>query len=271
MRHPAGAASSAALMNLTEDFRRDEPGASATGVAEAGRDPAGSLLACYQQALGHELPNRLVSLQGLARLLADGEGRHLGPEGREYLGRLADLARQTDRLVRALADIGRLCRDARAGGPTAVEEVAREAAAEVHVLYDGPPIVYDFPQDLPAAAVSRQSLYQVLVQLLRNAVRAVGAGRPPSSFPEKAGPAAGRVQVGARRAAGGVEVWVADDGPGLPPLPPERLFAPFQRGGDGPGLGLFLVRQVVACWGGCLRVESEPGQGTRFTLLVPHA
>ncbi len=239
-------------MNVTEDFRACGP------PPEGGHAPAVSLLACYQEALGHELPNRLVSLQGLARLLEEGEGQQLGPEGREHLGRLADLARRTDRLVRALADIGRLCRDARSGGPTVPEEAAREAAAAVHLLYDGPAIVYDFPGDLPAVAVSRQSLYQVLVQLLRNAVQAAGSQ-------------AGRVQVGGRRGPDGVEVWVADDGPGLPSVPPEKLFAPFQRGGDGLGLGLFLVRQVVATWGGCLRVESEPGRGSRFTLLIPHA
>jgi signal transduction histidine kinase len=193
------------------------------------------------------------------------------------LGRLAALARHTDRLVRALANVGRLCRDARSDEPVAPEEVAREAAAEVNVLYGGPPVVYDFPLDLPAVTVSRQSLYQVLVQLLRNAVQAVGAGRPIPSFPTpgtttqgEAHAAAGRVEVGARRAPGGVEVWVADDGRGLAGLPPERLFAPFQRGGDGLGLGLFLVRSVVAAWGGCLRVESEPGRGTRFTLLISH-
>jgi signal transduction histidine kinase len=258
-------------MNVTEDFRRGEPGASATG---AGVPPAGSLLACFQQALGHELPNQLMSMQGLARLLEDGEGQHLGPEARAQFGRLAALAQETDRLVRALADVGRLCRDARSGGPVALDEVAQEAAAEVHLLYGGPSIVYDFSGDLPAVTVSRQSLYQVLVQLLRNAVQAVGTGRLFPSFPApgdnpvEAGSAAGRVEVGARRAPDGVEVWVADDGRGLPAVPPEKLFAPFQRG-NGLGLGLFLVRSVVAAWGGRLRVESESGRGTRFTLLIP--
>jgi signal transduction histidine kinase len=259
-------------MKVTEDFRRGG------SPAEGGHAPAGALLACFQEALGHELPNYLVALQGLAHLLEQGEGERLGPEGREQLGRLEALARHTDRLVRALADIGRLCREARSGGPVALDEVAREAAAEVNLLYGGPAIVYDLPEDLPAVTVSRQSLYQVLVQLLRNAVQAVGAGRrcpsvPTSGdkLPREPAPAAGRVEIGGRPVPGGVEVWVADDGPGLPALPPERLFAPFQRGGDGLGLGLFLVRQAAACWGACLQVESEPGRGTRFTLLLPHA
>jgi signal transduction histidine kinase len=231
-------------MNHVEQFRRG--------------DHAGPLLACFQEALGHQLPNHLVAIQGLARLLEEGEGASLSPEGRKQLGRLADLARGTDRLVRALAEVGRLCREARSGEPAVPEEVAREAAAEVNLLYGGPPIVYDFPGDLPAVGVSRQSLYQVLVQLLRNAVRAV-AERP-----------GGQVGVGARPAPDGVEVWVADNGCGLPSSSPGHLFAPFQRA-DGAGLGLFLVRQVTAAWGGRLRVESEAGRGTRVTLLIPNA
>ncbi len=230
-----------------------------------GGDQVASLLACFQEALGHQLPNHLVAIQGLARLLAEGESANLSPEGREQLGRLAALARTTDRLVRALAEVGRLCREARVAGTLVpLEEVAREAAAEVNLLYGGPAIVYDFPEDLPAVAVSRQALYQVLVQLLANAVRAV-VGKP-----------GGPVRVGARPCGtggtpGGVEVWVADDGRGLPPLPPEQLFTPFHRGSDGPGLGLFLVRQVTASWAGGLRIESEPGQGTRVTLRIPSA
>jgi signal transduction histidine kinase len=229
-------------MRFEEDFRGG-------GEREAGE----RLLACYQEALGHQLPNRLVALQGLARLLEESAGDRLGPEVRSEVARLGDLARDTDRLVRALADIGRLCRDARTGGPVGVAEAAREAGAEVKVLSPGVVIEYDFPGDLPAAPVSRRSLYQVLVELLRNAAQAAGAAP---------------IHVGGRRAAAGIEVWVADDGPGLPAVSPQRLFAPFQRAG-GRGFGLFLVRQVTASWGGSLRVHSEPGRGTRVTVHIP--
>src|SRR5689334_5074425 len=106
-------------MEFREDF-------SSCGPAAAQR----RLLACYQEALGHQLPNHLVALQGLARLLEEAEAGRLGPEGRTYLGRLAALARQVDDTVRALAEVGRVCRDA-CGGPTDVADVAHEAGAEV--------------------------------------------------------------------------------------------------------------------------------------------
>jgi signal transduction histidine kinase len=236
------------------DFREDFSHLRALWANEPHLGVEQSLLACYQEALGHLLPNNLVALQGLARLLQEGEAEHLEPEGRTYLARLASLARQTDDTVRALAVVGRLCRDARAGSPVDCAEVAREAVAEVSLLYAGRPVTYDFPEALPLVAASRQSLHQALVQLLRNAAGAGGQS----------------VRIAGRRATGGVAISVEDDGKGLPPLPPERLFAPLQAPADGrPGLGLFLVRQMVACWGGGLRVQSEVGRGACFTLLVP--
>jgi signal transduction histidine kinase len=240
-------------MHLLLDFTRPAP-PSPGGMAAAAAE---MLLACFQEALGHQLPNHLVALQGLARLLQADAGDRLGPDGREQLDRLAALAQQTDRLVRALAEVGRLCRDARSAHAVDVADVAREAAAEVNVLCPGHPVGYDFPQALPPVRVSRPSLRQALVQLLRNAAASGEPSRPAT------------VRVGGRvTETGGVEVWVADDGRGLPEGPSERLFAPFGRPAGGAGLGLFLVRQLVACWGGVLRVDSEPGKGTRVGLLL---
>jgi signal transduction histidine kinase len=250
-------------MHLVLDF--SSPPQPAGGPAAPAA--AAALLACFQEALGHQLPNRLVAIQGLAQLLEADAGARLGEEDRENLGRLAALAQRTDRLVRGLADIGRLCREARSGDRVNPQEVARAAAAEVSLLYTGPAIGYDFPVALPAVPVSAASLRQVLFQLLRNAVHSGVPARPA------------QVRVGGRVVGeagdGAVEVWVADDGRGLPDAPAERLFEPFGRtepaaADEAPlGLGLFLVRVVVACWGGALVVDSQPGQGTRVAVRIP--
>jgi two-component system sensor histidine kinase KdpD len=218
-------------------------------------DTGQSLLACFQEALGHQLPNRLVAVQGLARLLEEESAG--GDEGRAVVGRIATLSEETHRLVRTLAEIGRLCRDARsppAGDPV---EAAREAGATLAVLFPGAILGYDFPEGLPAVIASQLSLSRALLELLRNAAQA-----SPTPVP---------IEVGGRATAEAVEVWVADRGRGLPEGPAGRLFEPFHRGGtsSGPGLGLFLVRQLVACWRGVLLVHSEAQQGSRFTLRIP--
>ena len=217
------------------------------------------MLACFQQALGHELPNQMVAILGLARVLEETQAAVLDAEGRACLERLTAAAQRSGRLLNTLAEVGRLCRDARGEERVSLPEVAREAAAEVHLLCNQAVIEYDFQAGLPLLAVSRRALHQVFVHLLRNAALAALPSRPL------------RIRVGGRCHQIGVEFWVADNGRGLSGVSPEKLFEAFaghRANASGQGLGLFLVRQLAAKWRGALRVQSEPGEGTTFTLLV---
>ena len=217
------------------------------------------MLACFQQALGHELPNQMVAILSLARVLEETQAAVLDAEGRACLERLTAAAQRSGRQLNTLAEIGRLCRDARGEERVSLPEVAREAAAEVHLLCNQAVIEYDFQAGLPLLAVSRRALHQVFVHLLRNAAQAALPTRPL------------RIRVGGWCHQIGVEFWVADNGRGLSGVSPEKLFEAFaghRANASGQGLGLFLVRQLAAKWRGALRVQSEPGEGTTFTLLV---
>jgi signal transduction histidine kinase len=215
------------------------------------------LLACFQRALGHELPNRLVAAQGLARLLLD-QAERLDAEGRDLLRRLADGVRLADELVRSLADLGRLLRDPGPAGPVHLAEVATEAAAGIKVLFPDRPIEYHLGQDLPVLSMPHKPWLYLLTLLFRQALEATPADRPV------------RLEVGACAVAGGVEVRVTDNGPAPPEAELRQRFDPFARGGEGlgQGLGLFPVRLLVAGWGGVLRVASEPPRGTVYRLFV---
>ena len=115
------------------------------------------------------------------------------------------------------------------------------------------------------AAADRDKLSQVLSHLLDNAVRY--------------SPAGGRVTVGARRAAGAVELRVADEGAGIPRAEQERIFRKFYRGestartaGAGAtGLGLFLAQGLVQAMGGRIWVDSDEGRGATFVVELPAA
>jgi signal transduction histidine kinase len=112
---------------------------------------------------------------------------------------------------------------------------------------------------LPYVSGSAGDLNQVWANLVDNAVRAAGDG--------------GTVHVTTRAEPGGasVIVEVADDGPGIPDDVLDRIFEPFfttREVGDGTGLGLDLVRRVVAQHGGDVRVASRPGD-TRFVVRLP--
>jgi signal transduction histidine kinase len=83
----------------------------------------------------------------------------------------------------------------------------------------------------------------------------------------------GEVKVAVKHDAGGTEIIVADQGPGMDPRQLERLFAPFVRGDthgqSGVGLGLFIARQAAEVLGANLRADSKVGEGTTFHLRLP--
>jgi signal transduction histidine kinase len=235
-------------MELHHDFAPDPDNPSRCKIEQLER-----LLGCFQKALGHEFANQLVALQGLARLLVEEQSDRLDEEGRSLLLHVADLARRADGLARALADMGRVLRDPGPAEAVALPDVALEAAAEVNLLFPGWSVAYHFSREAAVLPVSRRSLRLVLVHLLRNAVQAGGGRRVP-------------LDVGSRRTTEGVEWWVKDDGRGLTDTEQSNLFECFA--GGTAGLGLFLVHQIVAAWGGAVTVESAPGEGTTFTVLV---
>ncbi|HEX7240075.1 MAG TPA: ATP-binding protein, partial [Longimicrobiaceae bacterium] len=110
-----------------------------------------------------------------------------------------------------------------------------------------------------------ERLRQVLLHLLSNAVKFTPRG--------------GRVSVACEPSGGGmVAVRVADTGIGIPPGRLEEVFEPFSQPDrtlatpvEGAGLGLSVSRALARAMGGDLTVESTPGEGTTFTLLLPAA
>jgi signal transduction histidine kinase len=116
-----------------------------------------------------------------------------------------------------------------------------------------------YETDLPHVWANAAELNQVWTNLIDNAADALG-GR-------------GRIVVRAFRDADGVSVQVVDSGPGIPPEFQDRIFDPFfttKDVGEGTGLGLDIVRRVVAGHGGVVSVASKPGE-TRFTVRLPRA
>ena len=111
------------------------------------------------------------------------------------------------------------------------------------------------PDTQPRVRVDEADLQHALVNLLLNAVEASETG--------------GRVEV--RVLAGSpVHIQVEDHGCGIPPEELDRIFEPFtslRQGGT--GLGLFLSLDFVRRWGGEIKVESAPGKGSRFEILLP--
>ncbi|TMC84787.1 MAG: HAMP domain-containing histidine kinase [Chloroflexi bacterium] len=82
-------------------------------------------------------------------------------------------------------------------------------------------------------------------------------------------PRGAQVRLRVDRGSVGPQIAVADDGPGIEEERLPRLFERFQRSDAGSGLGLAIARRVVERHGGTIRVESEPGAGSTFTIELP--
>jgi signal transduction histidine kinase len=116
----------------------------------------------------------------------------------------------------------------------------------------------EIAEDLPSLPLDRRLVSRAVVNLLENALHAVGdRGRIA-------------VRVTSSKNEGWVEVAVEDDGPGLTPQALARAFEPFfSTKGNGSGLGLALVRRVAEDHGGSAALVSDPGGTTRATLRFP--
>ncbi|MGB4057515.1 MAG: ATP-binding protein, partial [Alphaproteobacteria bacterium] len=118
--------------------------------------------------------------------------------------------------------------------------------------------------DVGGIVADERRLQQAVINLIRNAI----------SFT----PSGGKITLGVRRNESGVTIYVADTGIGISKEDRARIFEPFQRaqgGGKarmsrgGAGLGLSLVRNIIALHGGSVDLDSEPGKGTTVSLFLP--
>jgi signal transduction histidine kinase len=114
-----------------------------------------------------------------------------------------------------------------------------------------------FSPNLPAILMQRQHLSSVLVNLLQNAREAL-EGR-------------GEIEITTRYGDDdSIIINIADNGPGIPPDKIDKIFeAYFTTRAKGTGLGLAIVKHNAEMYGGTVRVKSEPGKGTCFTLEFP--
>ncbi|WLH81581.1 MULTISPECIES: ATP-binding protein [unclassified Pseudomonas] len=212
-------------------------------------------------AVSHELRTPLTRLDfGLALALSD----DLPEASRARLQSLVAHIRELDELVLELLSYSRLQNPAQL--PERVDVVLDEfidsVLGSVDDELENPDIVIDVALD---CAVERFNLdprltARVLQNLLRNATRYCD----------------GRIQVGVKVGADGCEIWVDDDGIGIPLDQRERIFEPFyrldrsrDRATGGFGLGLAISRRAMEAQGGTLIAQASPLGGARFRLWLP--
>jgi nitrogen fixation/metabolism regulation signal transduction histidine kinase len=144
------------------------------------------------------------------------------------------------------------------------------AASDDALALHGVEIAWQIPGEPLPAAIDRQMLRRVLVNLVRNAVQAIRDARAAAE-PLAPGEALGHVTVSAKREGDGAAIAVEDDGPGVPEAARDRIFDPyFTTKKDGTGLGLAIVKKIVVEHGGRIDVDTSSGLGgASFVVHLP--
>lgn len=221
----------------------------------------------FVSAVSHEFRTPLASIRQFSELLADGrvpsEERRL-----EYYEGLRRESERLHRLVEDLLDFGRMEAGAREyrfellEPGTLVRSVVEEFAQAVGER--GYRVETTVKDELPRVRADQEALGRALWNLLDNAV--------------KYSPHCKTISVDAAWEDSRVAIHVRDQGLGIAPQEQSQIFKKFVRadsaqaaGAKGTGLGLAMVQHIVAAHGGEVRVRSEPGSGSTFTILLPAA
>ncbi|GAA2790340.1 sensor histidine kinase [Crossiella cryophila] len=234
--------------------------AHAVNLAFDARQRSEERLRSFIADASHELRTPLTTIRGWADLYLQGVD---DPQVVELaMTRIEDEATRMHSLVEELLLLARLDQ----GRPLVAEPVdlgvlAGDAVADAMVVDGEREITLAITTVNAVVRGDANRLRQVLRNLIGNALQHTPAGSP--------------VHVAVRGVgAGGVGVVVADEGPGLSPDQLGRVFERFYRGDSsrgrgGAGLGLSIVRAISEAHGGSVWVDSQPGQGAAFTVVIP--
>jgi two-component system, NtrC family, sensor histidine kinase HydH len=219
-------------------------------AAEAAMRRSERLAALGQLSAGlaHELRNPLGSIKGSADLLARSASQS-DPMAKELAEIISAEVDRTNSLVTRFLDFARPLEPRRelADVTDVIDRAVNRAKVDVNRNYS---------DSLPRLAIDPELMEQVFLNLVTNASQASAPGDP--------------VTIRTREVDGQAEVSVIDEGCGIPPDKIETIFNPFvTTKQNGVGLGLAIVAKIVDGHGGKMSVESEPGKGSTFRVLLP--
>jgi len=228
--------------------------------ADARRSERLAALGQLSAGLAHEIRNPLGVIKGSSEMLSQ-KLATADPLSAELAGYISSEVNRLSALVSRFLDFARPLHAE--PHPHEITSLMDKALKSVSDQWKGGTVrvTKDYAADLPLALLDENLSEQVFVNLVQNAYEAMG---------DKGGDLS--VSIANARSTGrnGLQVRIADSGPGIPPEIREQIFNPFfTTKKTGVGLGLSIVSKIMDEHQGSIRVEPAPTQGTAFVLYFP--
>lgn len=216
-------------------------------------------LKAFNYSISHDLRAPLHAITCFAQSLQDTEADRMSVQGRRRLDRVVQGALRMNRMIEDLLACSRADRCDMRMCDVDLGALAHDVAGELRPCYRRTRVEIG---PLPVVTGDGVLLRQVFANLLDNALKFSAGARAP------------HVSVDAVDTGGAIEIRVHDNGAGFDPAHASRLFGLFQRlhterEFPGTGVGLAIVKRIVARHGGSVRTESKPGVCTTFTVTLP--
>lgn len=215
--------------------------------------------------VSHELKTPLALIRLFAETLE--LGRVKSPEkAQEYYGIINNESRRLTQLINNILDFSKIeaGRKEYEFSESDVGEVVVQVlrSYEYQIINAGFQLTTDIQRDLPPAMIDQDAISQAVLNLLNNAVK----------YSDKIK----EIDVRVRSRDGHIAIEVIDKGIGIPRSEQDKVFEKFYRVSTGlvhntrgTGLGLALVKHIVEAHRGKIMLDSTPGKGSRFTILIP--
>ena len=218
----------------------------------------------FVAALSHDLRRPLTSIRMFSEMLKEGLVTTEDKKN-EYYNIISNESEQLTDLANNILDFSRIERG-RKKYSFEYGDISRLAAETVenfkaHMYPSGGRIALNMDANLPGFKMDAYAISQALTNLLSNAM--------------KYSPPDGEITVNVVKRQAGVAIEVIDNGIGIPKKEHRKIFEKFYRASqqdtnvEGTGLGLTLVKCAVEAHGGRVELDSAPGRGSKFTLVLP--
>jgi two-component system NtrC family sensor kinase len=216
----------------------------------------------FVNMVSHDLRSPLTAILGYVELIS--RAGPVNDQQREFIHRVQFSVANITALINDLLDLGRV-----EAGFDARNEIVHVPPI-IHEVVDGfqkrirekdHNITLEVPDDLPVVIGNPIRLRQMISNLIVNAIKYT--------------PDHGLISIRSRAEDGQIIFQIQDNGPGIPPADQPFVFDKFYRGSNipydspGSGLGLAIVQSIVQSHQGRIWLDSTPGQGTTFTVVLP--